>query len=425
MDDGSILPYLTIAALFVVAAYFAVSETAYASVSRVRLRTLADKGDRGAVRALRIVDRFDRTITAILIGTNVTHIAVSSYAAVLALRKWGTAGVAATTVAVTLAVFFAGEMLPKSIAKKYSERLAISLAPSLSAVIFVLSPITILLSKIGVWATKLAGSDPEITVTEDELIDIVETMTEDGEISEDRGELLGAALAFSDVTAEHILTARVDITALDSRLSPEEIIKAIKKSKHSRLPVYRESIDNIVGVLQIRKYIKAWLRAPGRVNLESLLDEPIFKHRSCKANELLTELSDKKANIAIITDSYGGTVGLVTIEDILEELVGEIWDEDDEIKVPFVELQNGVFELDAEIAVEDALENMGCAGGDTDEFEHKLLGDWVYEQFDHIPIVGDSFTYGNVTITVAQKSGNRVMKLRAEIVSPKDQEAKT
>jgi Mg2+/Co2+ transporter CorB len=421
MDDGSILPYIIIILLFVLAAYFALAETAYSSVSRLRLKTRADKGDRAARRALKILDSFDKTITTVLIGTNITHIAASSIAAVLALRVWGASGVTLCTVVITLLVFFIGEMLPKSAAKKYSERLCLSVAPSLSFFILIFTPVSFLLTKIGSLASKLSRDEPELTVTEDELIDIVETMREEGEISEKRGDLLGAALAFSDVTAEDILTARVDVAALDITAARDEIIAAIKLHKHSRLPVYRENIDNVVGVLQIRKYIKAWLNSPGHAELSSLLDEPYFIHRGAKVADLLPELSRVKANLAIVTDSYGGTLGIVTVEDILEELVGEIWDEDDEVVEDFTALPDGAFELDASLSVADALEKMGFPGADDPGFERKLLVDWVCEQFDRIPSVGDSFRFGALRVTVAQKHKNRITKLHARILAPEDE----
>ena len=211
---------------------------------------------------------------------------------------------------------------------------------------------------------------------------------------------------------ESILTARVDLAAIDVSWSQEKIIKTLRSARHSRIPVYEDTVDNIIGTLQIRKYIKAWLRDGEKVQLRPLLDEPYFVHRSAKIDDLLPIMSGKKRNMAIVTDNYGGTLGVVTVEDILEQLVGEIWDEEDEIEEPCVRCADGSFLFDASVDIETAFTFMDYTDPEDFDFAHKLLGEWTYEQFDHLPAAGDSFVYHGLRVTVEQVEQRRVRKLR-------------
>ena len=417
MDDGSTLSSaILILLLLLAAAYFAICETAFASVSRIKLKTAQERGDKRAAKAVYVSDNFDRAITTILIGTNIVHIATASYITVLVTRQWGVSAVTVSTIVTTVVVFFAGEMLPKSIGKKYSERLALSTAGSLCFFMRLFTPISFLLTAFGNLVARCTAGDSEVTVTEDELYDIIESMTDEGELDEEQGELVHSALSFGDVTVESIITARVDLTAVDVDDSCQEILDIIKASRHSRLPVYEGSIDNIIGVLQIRKYIKAYLAGKGSVDIRALLDKAHFVHQSTYIDELLPFMSSHKINMAIVTDNYGGTLGIVTVEDILEELVGEIWDEDDEVVETCQKNPDGSFSFDAAVDVEDAFAFMEYDDPDGFDFEHKLLGEWAYEQFELIPHEGESFAYNGLKITVTQVSNRRILKLRIELL---------
>ena len=422
MDGDSILSAIILLFLLFFAAYFAACETAFASVSRVRLKLEADRGDRRARRAVFVTEHFDKAITTILIGTNIVHLAAAAYVTVLVTRRWGVNAVTVSTIVTTVVVFFVGEMLPKSIAKKYSERFSLGTAGSLCFFMRIFTPLSFLLTKIGNAAAGLTRGDSEVTVTEDELYDIIENMTDEGELDADQGELVTSALSFGDVTVESILTARVDVTALDVEWPPEKVMGVLRDLRHSRIPVYEGTIDNIIGVLQIRKYMKAWLADREHISLRGLLDEPYFIHQSMKIAELLPVMSGKKLNMAIVTDNYGGTLGIVTVEDILEELVGEIWDEEDVVVEPCVRNGDGSFTFDAEVDVEDAFDFMDYADPDEFDFEHKLLGEWTYEQFDRLPEPGDSFRYNGLRITVQEMDHRRILKLRIEPLPAEDDE---
>ena len=405
---------LIILALLLFADYFAVCETSFAAVSRIRLKTAMERGDRRANKAMYVCEHFDKAITTILIGTNIVHLSCASYVTVLVTRRWGLSAVTLSTFVTTIVVFFVGEMLPKSIAKKYSLRLALGTASSLVFFMHLLTPVSFILTKIGEFASRLTKGDSEVSVTEDELYDIIENMTDEGDLDSEQGDLVHSALAFGDLTAESILTARVDMETIDVDDPLEEILSQVKASRHSRIPVYQDSVDNIIGVLQIRRFMREYLQKREKTDLRSLLDEPYFVHQSAKIDELLSVMSSKKINMTIVTDSYGGTVGIVTVEDILEELVGEIWDEDDEVVEPCVDHGDGSYSFDAGVDIEDAFEFMDYEDPDETDFDHKLLGEWAYEQFDAIPQEGDSFTYNGLRITVEKVQQRRIMKLRIQ-----------
>ena len=424
MDDASRLSLIVVILLILCAAYFAVAETSFASVSKVKIKIRAERGEPKAEKALKVLDNFDLAITSILICTNIVHLSAASIATLAVTRMYPGVSVAVTisTFVMTLAVFFVGEMLPKSIAKKYSERLSLSVAGSLWFFMTVLRPLASVLTAIGNFAARFVKADPQISVTEDEIYDIIEDMTEEGSLDSERGELISSALQFAETTVESILTSRVDIVALDVDDSLDDILATIRAETHSRLPVYDGSIDNIIGILSIRKFIKTSLREGEKTDLRALLDEPYFIHGSTNIDALLPIMSKRRINMAVVTDNYGGTLGIVTVEDILEELVGEIWDEDDVVEEPYTSLGDGAWDCTAEMAVSDVFELLEKDEED-DEFTNKLLGEWAYEQFDLIPRVGDSFTYDDICVTVTEMRNNRILRLRVALAG-KDGESK-
>lgn len=421
MDGDSWLSWLIIAILILGAMYFAIAETAFASVSRIKIKSEMDRGDRRAKKALSILDNFDKAITTILIGTNILHIVIATLVTVIVTRTWGVSAVTISTVVTTLVVFFAGEMLPKSIGKKYCSRFSLSMASSLSFFMLIFSPIAYVLTKIGQAVAKHTKGDSSVTVTEDELYDIIENMKDEGDLDAERGSLVHSALMFADVTVESIVTPRVDVASIDVAKPIEDILAYVKASRHSRFPVYEESIDNIIGVLQIRRFIKAYIKQGEELDVRSVLDDIYFAHQSTKIDELLSEMSRKRLNMAIVTDNYGGTLGIVTVEDILEELVGDIWDEDDEVKESCVLLSDGSYDLDSELGIEEGFELVGFEDPDDFEFEHKLLGEWVYEHFDRIPAEGDGFLYNGLEVKVKQMIHNRIVMINVKLPSESEE----
>ncbi len=379
------------------AAYFAVMETAFASASRIRLKAAADHGNRRAGQAMYVLDHFDQAITTLLIGTNILHLTIATIVTVAVQRQWGMWAVTAGTLVTTVVVFF--------------------------MVLF--KPLSALLTAFGNAVARRIQTEPAVTVTEDELADIIENMTDDGELTAERGELMSSALSFAEVPVESVITARVDVAAVDVDDPPEDILAYVREQRHSRLPVYADSIDNVIGILQIRKYIKACIANGGRaVDVRPLLDEPMFVHQSTLIAEVLPELSRRKANLAIVTDNYGGTLGIVTVEDIVEELVGEIWDEDDVVEESFVPLGGGRYEVDAEMTVGEVFDRLDYTDPEDDEeLQYKLLGEWTYEQFSYIPREREGFRYHRLDVRIADMKQKRIVKLIVRLLPEETDEA--
>ena len=419
MDDGSQWTWLIVILLLFAAVFFAITETAFASVSRVRLKTDAERGDKRAERALYVTEHFDRAITTLLICTNIVHIATASIVTVYVTKRWGVSAVSISTLVTTLVVFFFGEMLPKSIARKYSEPLSLATGGVLSFLMMILKPAAALLTLIGNVAAKATKGDDETSVTENDIYDIIEDMTEEGTINEEQSELISSALQFGDVTVESILTSRMDVAAIDINMPQEEILQFIKEQNHSRLPVYEGSIDNIIGILHIRKYIRYYIRIGKALDIKPLLYEPFFVHQSTKIDDLLTIMSRNKINLAVVTDNYGGTLGIVTDEDILEELVGEIWDEDDRAVRNVVPMTDGSYSVNPEEHVLDVLDELGAEYTEEQEesIGHKLMNELAYEAFPSIPVAGDSFHYLGTKISVLVMRHNRIMRLKVRKLS--------
>ena len=417
MDDGSRLPILLSVLLLLGAFYFAVAETAFASCSKAKVRAAAERGEAGADNALYILDHFASAISTMLIGTNLCHLFLSALVTVMVTRRWGLSAVTVSTIVTTLAVFFAGEMLPKSVAKKFPERMAKACSSSMRFFMMVFFPLSYLLTAVGEFAANLTIGEPELSVTEDELYDIIEDMTEEGSLGEEQGELISSALQFGDLTVESVLTPRMDVAALDVEADGDSILTEIKAQNHSRLPVYEGSIDHIIGILQIRKYIKYYLKTGEKPELKDILDEAFFVHQSTSLDELLPMLSRKRMNMAIVTDNFGGTLGIVTVEDIVEEIVGEIWDEDDVVEETVTDISEHSCIADADEIVSDIFEHLDYEDPeDNDELVDTRLGEWAYRMFDTIPRVGDSFRYHELVVTVEEMEHNRILKLRVAVV---------
>ncbi len=411
MEEDSWIPILLIFVLLILGAYFASSEIALSSVNRIRIRILAERGDRGAKNVQYILDHFDQALSTILIGNNLSHILASSIATVWAARMWGTNAVAATTLVLTVIVFFFAELLPKRIAKKYSETYSQTIAGSLVRLMRISAPLASVLTAIANKAANLFGG-PKDSVTEDEFHDMVENMAEDGALNAEKGGLVQSALDFSEMTAADILTVRVDVKAVDDMDDVEEILDTIRSVRHSRLPVYHDTKDNVVGVLSCRSYVKAYLKEGERVDIHQIMDPPVFVHESTEIADLLSLMNHRKASMAIVTDDYGGMEGIVTVEDIQEEMVGEIWDEDDEIVESFVQVDAHTFDVDASMSAADCFDRMGYEDYDEDEVAHKNLVALAYEAFESIPKEGDSFRYGDLTMTILKMEERRIRTLR-------------
>ncbi len=330
MDDGSPIGYLIAILAFILGGgYFSATEIALASVNRIRIMSYADDGNRRAKRVLYILDHFDRALTTLLIGTNIMHISCASVATLMATKLWGVSYVTVTTIVTTFVVFLLAEMIPKRFAKANSEKFSLAIAGSLLFFMKVLWPLAIVFTTISNFASKpfKKNVEEEPTVSEDELYDIIESIPEESEIDEEKAELMQSALEFSDTFVREVLTPWDKVVKLNIGMSGDEAMNVIKNDIHSRLPVIDES-GNPVGLVQIRKFFRERYKN-AFVSVKDVMDDIHFVYDGIAIDDLLTAMSNDKTHFSVVLDKEGKTIGIVTIEDILEELVGEIYDEDD------------------------------------------------------------------------------------------------
>ena len=386
--------------------FFSASETAFSAANKMRLRTAALDGDRRAARALKIAEDYDRTISVILIGNNIVNIAASSIATVAATKWFGISGPAIATVAMTIIVLTFGEILPKSFAKEHADKVVPAFAGPLSIAIAILTPIAAFFVKLQALMLKLTGSGDSPQVTEEELRTIIETSEEEGIIDEQRYELMRSALQFDDTTVQEVLTPRVDLVAIDIDDDPEEIKETILRERFSRLPVYKNDIDNIIGILQTRDYLEALL-SNSDISLQEMLIKPLYAHKTQPIAALLSQFKRERRHMAVVVDDYGGTMGIVSMEDLLEELVGEIYDEDEVEEVDFVVLSDGEWRISGDYPIEDALERVGYLERGF-ESDYSSIGGWAFEMFGHIPEVGESFEYNGITVRIDEMDDQRI-----------------
>lgn len=416
MGSDSWLPYVFLAILLLASAYFSCAETAFSSANRIRIKTKAENDSKSAKKAWYILENFDKALSTLLLGNNVVNIGLASLATLVFTNIFGEGSVALTTVVTTVVLFLVGETIPKSIGKDRCDTLSVRFAPSLRFFMWLCSPIVFIISSIAKLVSKLLGSESDPTVTEEELNIMIESIQEETENSNDAAaseniDLIHSAFEFDDHTAQDVFTPRIDVTALDIESTPEEIVACIKESRHSRLPVYRDTIDDIAGVLSIRKYLKAYYKYGNDTKLEPLLDKPHFVHKAIRIDDLLREMSAMKVHLSIVTDDYGGTMGIVTMEDILEELVGEIWDEDDEVVFDVRSIGGNRWEVMGSVLVTDVFDKIDFEDFDEDELAHITAGGWILENISDDITEGSFFEYKNVTVSVSQMEGRRISRL--------------
>lgn len=393
-------------ACVILSAYFSATETAFSSLNKTRLKTIAEKGNKKAKLALKLSDDYDKLISTILIGNNIVNIMLASLGTVVFVNLYGDIGATISTVVITVIVLIFGEISPKSIAKDCPERFAMFSSPMIKTLIFLMTPLNFLFSLWKKLISKVFNVQNDTKMSQEELLMLVDEVEQDGSIDSDESDLLRNAIEFSDRKAEDILTHRVDIEAVSVDADKAEIAKAFSQTKFSRLPVYKESIDNIIGVIHQKDfYIGGGIT---KKPLEEITTGVLFVQESEPLDDLLKMLQKHKTHVAVVLDEYGGTCGLVTMEDILEELVGEIWDEHDEIVEDFKQLSENHYKVDCTVNMEDFSEFF-----EVDiETESISLSGWVMEQLGKIPEKGDGFTYKNLDVKVTEIDSHRVVKVQ-------------
>ena len=421
---------IIMAVCLLMSAYFSATETAFSTLSKTKLKTMIDKKDKGNKRAsltLKLSENYDRLLSTILIGNNLVNILLSSIATVFVITlcvKYRDQSFSdnystlISTAAVTIIVLIFGEITPKSVAKNAPEKFAMFSAPIIQLFIWILAPLNFLFSLWTKLITKLFRVEKESKMSQEELLMLVEEVQEEGTIDNEEGDLLRNAINFAELKAEDILTHRVDLEAFEIGTSMEEIGRLFEESHYSRLLVYQDSIDHIVGVLHQKDVFTA--RGLTETPLEELISEPLFIHQTERIDDLLRDLQTNKSHMAVVLDEYGGTLGIVTMEDILEELVGDIWDEHDEVVEDYKEIAENTFRVDCGGSLADF-----CEFFDLEiESDSVTINGWIMEAMDRIPSCGDRFSFENLDITVTETDFHRVTTIHVVREEPEEEDDK-
>lgn len=412
---------LIIALVFLVAcsAFFSASETAFSSLNQIRLKSRAEDGDASAARVLAMAEKYDKLLSTILIGNNIVNIAAASIGTILFTRALGAErGATMSTIVLTIVVLIFGEVTPKSLAKEMPETVATAVSPMLNLLMVLFTPLTWLFSQWKRLLGHFVHSTEEDTITEGELMTMVSEAENDGELTDRESELIRSAIEFDDVEVEEILTPRVDVVAVEDTTSLDEVAQTFAESGYSRLPVYHDTIDNIIGVVHEKDFYLARLKK--ETSLEELVKPTLYTTGSTQISQLLRTLREQHHHLAVVVDEYGGTCGIVTMEDILEELVGEIWDEHDEVVEEFRKQSDGSYLVACSADLDDLYDLFDMKPGQ--EYDASTVSGWVMEEIGRVPDVGDRFQADGLDVCVTRVEHRRVMEIRVRPLPPEKEE---
>ena len=417
METDSIIIFV-LAVLIIMSAYFSATETAFSSLNKIRLKNDAKKGNRKARLALKLSEDYDRLLSTILIGNNIVNIASASLATVIFVKYFGNAGVTISTVVMTVLVLIFGEISPKSMAKDVPEEFAMFSAPILRCFMIILYPVNFLFMQWKRFLASVFKVKQNRTITEEELLTIVDEAQQEGGINEKERELIRSAIEFNDLDVSDVLTPRVDIVGVQKDLPVEDIARKFVESGFSRLPVYEEDIDNIIGVIHHKDFYNKVLHQ--KEGLADIMKPVKFITGTMKISRLLTLLQQTKSHLAVITDEFGGTEGIVTLEDVIEELVGEIWDEHDEVIEEIKKIGDDTYRI---VCTANLDKMMEVFHKEEYECDSTTVSGWVMEQLGKIPQQGDRFTYEDLEVTVSKTDQRRVLEIIVRQMAHAGQEA--
>lgn len=423
MDDW--FSYILLVILIALSAFFSASETAYTTANKIRLQNYVDAGSKKAKTALFIAENYDRTLTTILIGNNIVNIGASSIATLLFVKLFGPSGAAISTAVMTILILIFGEVLPKSFAKESSEKFALAFSRPLRILMTVFWPVVFLFIQLKKVAKHISPIKEEETptVTEQELKFIVESIEDEGVLEKQESELVQHALEFDEKTVQEVLTPRVDMTTLDIEDDLQTNIGLVLTERFSRIPVCRGTSDRIIGILHTKDLLEALVRGDA-IDLASMVQPAFFVYKTKKLSSLLADFKRNKTHVAIVTDDYGGTVGMVTMEDLLEELVGDIWDEDEEIIRDFVRIDSQHFLISGDLTIRELFDHLDLPFSNL-ESNHTSCGGWALEALGHIPQAGEAFQFKNMTLTIQEMDDQRVKKLSVYLAPQPEEEEKS
>lgn len=417
MDNVDIGQIILVVVMMIFSALFSGTETAYSSVNKIRLKNYAAQGNKKAVKALKLANKFDDVLTAVLIGNNIVNITTSSVSTVIFIGIFGAKGTVISTVVITIAVLIFCEVLPKSYAKKNAEKLALLFAAPLSVLVILFKPFVIFFNTLA----SLFKSDDAPSVTEDELKYMIDEIEEQGVIEEQESDLVKSALEFDDITVSEILIPRVKITGVEINTTIDEIKEIFRTEMYSRLPVYEKSLDDIVGIITNKAFFK--MLVEGGNNISNIIQEVPHIADSKLISQAMRDMQRSKVHLAVVTDQYGGTKGIITLEDIIEELVGEIYDEDDEIINDIVMIAPNKYETAGDTSISDLFEQIGFDENMIDT-DCTSVGGWITDVMEHIPEAGETAESGIFRLTAVAVNEQTVEKVLIEILCTDDESEK-
>lgn len=413
---------ILIVILIILSAFFSSCEIAYSSVNKIKLKKKVSDGNKEATKAMEIVNNYLEALSTILIGNNLVNIAVSSLATMVAVAYLGEEmGSLLATIVATIVVLIFGEILPKALANKFSLKLTLLYVKPFKICRIIFFPITFLVTKFVKLISKIwTPKNIEVSEIDEELNVITEELEEEGVIDEEDAELIISAIDFRDVTAHEIMIPRVDVFAIDIDDNQEDILKNEQIFRYSRVPVYEDTIDHVIGILNTTSLMKKILNGE-QIDLRSMLIEPMYVHKTKHISNILTKFKATNQHLAIVADEFGGFMGILTIEDIVEELVGDIFDETDEVILDYKELGENIYEVDGDMNIYDFFELVDYDDRDF-ESEYTTVGGWCTDMLEKFPEVGDTFEFANFTVTITEVEGMRVGKIKVEIQEMIDEE---
>ena len=414
LDPASISMIAALVILVILSAFFSATETAFTSLNRIRLKSRADSGNKRAALTLRIAEDYDKLLSTNLIGNNIVNISASTVGTVLFTKLFLDYGPLVSTVVLTVVILVFGEISPKSMAKENAEAFAMFAAPIMRVLMTVLAPVNYLFAQWKKLLSRIFRKSEEEGITEEELITMVDQAENEGGLDQHEGQLIRSAIEFNDLEVEEILTPRVDIVAAEDTATMDEIAAIFAENGYSRLPIYHDTIDNIIGVIHEKDFHAA--RYHGQEDVSAIVSNVLYTTGSTKISDLLRILQRAKAHMVIVVDEYGGTEGLCTLEDIVEELVGEIWDEHDEVIEEFKKQSDGSYLISCNANLTDLYDLFSTKG----ERDCTTVSGWVMEEIGRVPEEGDHFVYENLDVTVTRVDHRRVLEIRVVVLPQED-----
>ena len=405
--------YIVLFVLIVLSSFFSASETAFSSVNQIRLRQYVEDGKKGAKIALEVSERFEDVLLVIIILNNVVNFAAAGIAAIVALETFGEAAAILGTLIITIIMIVFAEIMPKSYARENAERLVLHISGIFKVLIIALKPLISILKVVkNIFSKNADEKEEEPSVTEDELDVIINTMEEEGVLEEDEVDMLQGVLDLSETFVKNIMTPRADVKSISAEATVEEAKQKFLKHKFSRIPVYEDSHDNIVGLLYERDLFAAIIEEGDEIELGQLIKEPLYVSSSMRVSSLLEKLREEKQHLAVVIDEHGAASGIVTMEDAIEEVVGEIYDEHDEEEQLITKESDTVYEVSADFALDELCDLFGFNINEDDDVVP--IGSWLYEKLEDIPKVGDAYVHESLTFKVTSVENRRIMRVLVE-----------